>query len=314
LTRLAAALLHLINNDYSASGNLILIGNSEFRVDPECLGLNMISSGLVLILMYMAYLQNIKHNNFNIVAITGSLLLTFFFVLISNLFRIVMIVLFKSCPETVSHNVIGLGSFIIYCLLPMFFIINRFSTFPCMYVNPCRSKYYSIKIHWIIIVTIIAQFTIIRFTNISKETLPKLPEISTIINECAYHKTILYNEVIKYENDSAIIYIKPLRASYVSEHHPKTCWRGAGYTISNDRIKSCNTTDIFYGELSKGKDTLYTAWWYESSKEHTISQLRWRTMSLVQNRPYNLINFTSYNKAILEKLVSEHLDMNASNQ
>ena len=56
---------------------------------------------------------------------------------------------------------------------------------------------------------------------------------------------------------------------------------------------------MYFCELQKEDDLLLSTWWYDSDDDKTISQLRWRWLSIVTGRDYNVINVVSDNRHTL---------------
>ncbi len=105
------------------------------------------------------------------------------------------------------------------------------------------------------------------------------------------------------ENEQTLIYIKSIAGFYSSDHHPMICWSGSGYSFAKVHTDRIAYREVYSGILTKGEETLYTAWWYDNGIRHTTSQWNWRWDMLKGNRPYALVNITATNPVELKKQV-----------
>ncbi|MGV3503251.1 MAG: archaeosortase/exosortase family protein [Adhaeribacter sp.] len=100
------------------------------------------------------------------------------------------------------------------------------------------------------------------------------------------------NGVTKYRNGQALVYLKPVPAFYSTEHHPLICWEGSGYKFRNVRQRSFGAYTVFFGELQKKQEKLYTAWWMDNGSHPTIRQWDWRWRMLKGEAGFQLVNVT----------------------
>src|SRR5437899_2661838 len=75
--------------------------------------------------------------------------------------------------------------------------------------------------------------------------------------------------VTKMVNDAILIYVKPIPEFFSGEHTPLICWKGSGYTFKNVGKSEVGGKEIYYGQLVKKNETLYTAWWYDNGTVQT---------------------------------------------
>ena len=111
-----------------------------------------------------------------------------------------------------------------------------------------------------------------------------------------FSSSIENHEVIKLSNDDFLIYVKPAVNFYAADHSPLVCWKGSGYEILKEQIVSTESQDVYYCELKKGEDILYSTWWYDSGADKTILQHEWRINNLLHGDQYHLINVISGTK------------------
>jgi exosortase N len=295
LTKVAAQLLHLIDSQYSYSGNIILIGEKEFHIDPECMGLKMVILSFFTALLLITYFHRIKKNNYSFIAIIIILGITYILDIVSNLFRIILITFLQSKPETFSHDLIGIVCFIAYVAIPLWFMIQKFP-----FRNSCQDEKRMItpnkKIHFGIGMIIALLFLIVALIPEKKENgnlqNAKIPTGWKTNFNCSVEE----HGVLKLSNADYLIYIKPSRPFYSSDHTPLICWKGSGYKIRKEEIIKIGNQNVYFGELTKGEYVLYSAWWYDSGTETTISQFQWRINTLLKGNKYQIINVISDTK------------------
>jgi exosortase N len=222
-----------------------------------------------------------------------------------------MIVILQSKPETVMHELVGLLSFGIYFILPMYFITKWIiKAQPNFNIKKVKSKAIpskaTTKLFTIVLISSLAYFNFNRMDYRNIEVDNKSSNIE-ILN---YTKSITKENVIKFKNNNALIYIKPSCHFFGPDHSPTICWKGSGYEFVNIDSEKLGAYQIYKAELKKGNETLYTAWWFDNGKNKTISQLNWRWKTAIGEEPYRLINITSTSKNELNNGVNSLLYMN----
>ena len=315
LTDAATSILSFIFDNVSSNGNNILINNQRFSVDPECMGLKMVGYGYATVLLFIGSFEKRFNRKLRLHKILGILTLSTFFIILVNLFRIVMIVILQSKPETIMHELVGLLSFGVYFILPMYFIskwiIKKQSNF--------SNKKYQVRtipnqkitiLFTLILISSLAYFNFNRtnYRNIEVDNKSSAIEIAN------YKKSITPNNVVKFENDKTLIYIKPSCHFFGPDHSPTICWKGSGYEFINIKAETLGAYQIYKAELKKDKEILHTAWWFDNGKEKTISQLDWRWNTAIGHEPYRLINITSTSKKELNSEIYSLLIKDLFNQ
>jgi exosortase N len=121
LTELAAKVLTIFYEDVRAFGNLVYINNKSYSVDPACMGLKMMNTGLVIQLFFVAYFSRRHDKNIGLAVIALLMLLGSVFLVVSNFFRIILLVISDFPPESFGHEMIGILCLLVYAIIPMFF-------------------------------------------------------------------------------------------------------------------------------------------------------------------------------------------------
>ena len=97
-----------------------------------------------------------------------------------------------------------------------------------------------------------------------------------------------------------MVYVKPIPGFYYTDHTPSICWEGSGYTFTTLRVSAFAGIPVFEGILEKGRETLYTAWWYDNGARQTINPFDWRWDCFRGGAPYAVVNVTSATRPQLE--------------
>ena len=295
LTKWAVAVLKIIHPKLEAHGNVIQNGEISFSVDPECMGLNLIIFSLAVGLVLLVHFQKSTTVALNFWKTTLFILLLLFLTNLGNFFRIVTITLFQSKPGTLSHEVIGLFCLIVYTLIPIYFATKiYFAKKQKGDQTPLQQNPISKQTIFLYLPIIISVF-ILNFTG-PKGNHSKVDDKYQSIQLKGYEKSVASTNIIKLENDSVLIYIKPPVGFFGADHSPKICWSGSGYKLKNQKETQLEQYLIQTSELIDKEDNiLYTAWWFDNGSDKTGLQLEWRTKSLNGAAPFRLINVTTAN-------------------
>ena len=310
LTKIAASVLQFLNSGYNYSGNLILIGENEFHVDSECMGLKMVLLSMFITLVFITYHQRKKNKQIGLLFIVFALLASYILVIISNLARIIVITLFQSPPGTFSHELIGVMCFIIYVVIPLWYLVR---ILPAGNKKHSKEKLAKPNKYVFISVTIVLLlfFSFYRFTDIGKKDHGKHETVSLDYFSDEFSSSVEDHNVLKLTNEDFLIYIKPAASFYSADHSPIICWKGSGYKVTREQIIDTKTNKVYYSELKKDNDILYSTWWYDSGNDKTISQYKWRFKNLINGDGYHLVNVVSDNKKELilktDKLLMENI-------
>jgi exosortase N len=299
LTKLAAHSLNLINDNYKSVGNIIVIKDKEFHVDPVCMGLKMVIVSFYSSLIIISFFQKRYNVKYKIISIIAALTITYLLVIISNFFRIILITLFNIEAETFAHEFAGILCFIVYVILPLYFIIKNLPVKKNDIADNTNNKAFNYNYVYILIILISG---LMLYYKLYPEDLSKKQTVNindTELNSGKYRYSIEELNVIKLTSKDLLIYIKPATSFYSAEHSPIICWKGCGYKVEKEQVISLNGQEIYFSELRYNNALLYSCWWYDSGNDKTISQVAWRSRSLIRNRDYHLINLISYNKLIL---------------
>ncbi|MCD0489102.1 exosortase N [Pedobacter sp. MC2016-14] len=305
LTEKATALLFLLGMPAHSQGNIIKFNGQDFSVDEACAGLNMLNTSLILCISILIYYQKNTGKSLAFPHILGFLFFTTFLNLACNLLRILILVILNIEEGTIGHEVIGLICLAVYVFLPLLSASKFFFRKTAIPAEDCsnvwvfkspKANLQSPLIHFILFIALI-----ISFFNL--KTMDEIIGTSVPIKPISgFARQNLKNGIIKFESQTGLIYIKPA-PFYAPEHNPKICWSGSGYTFKYIRKETINGNEIYTGVLVKGKDKIYTAWWFQSRDIKTIDQFKWRWRSARYNESYQLINVNAASKMNLQQLI-----------
>lgn len=306
LTRVAGNILIHAGFEATVSGNMISASNGDFAVDPACMGLNMLITSLLCGLLMLAVYQRLAKKELR--SFWTVLLLVFLLLLnvVANLVRILLLVWFRLLPDNPMHGISGILCLIVYVLIPASFIIRwliKKKAQPLSQpLNPGAGHAAPThSLHLLILpCLLIAGLKLLhKPVYIANSTWPATT---------GYTVSRYDDEITKLENAAAMIYLKPTRGFIYTDHNPLLCWTGCGYGFTKVEEQQWNGIPVFTGILSKGNETLYTAWWYDNGRTRTTSQVEWRWLMIKGSPSFTIVNVTAMDKATLMKEVQQFVD------
>jgi exosortase N len=308
LTELAGKLLNLIDMQNQVSGDLIITATDKFSVEPACMGLNMLSMSFILAIVSAVHYERKYSKRLNFFAIGCYLLFVFILNLVSNLIRITLLILFKVPAANAMHDVIGIICLIVYVLLPLWFGTNFFYKRFAVPYSDIKQPVRKIPAFISNAAVVIVFLTVVCVVKMRTPVNTYMPVFCAVPG---YEKSMMTNDVIRFENEDALIYVKPVRSFYGTEHTPMICWVGSGYTFEHVQKTICHSKEIFIGKLKKGQDSIYCAWWFDNGTDKTIRQIDWRWSVLKGADNYSLINVNATDEkkmfAITEELLTKNI-------
>lgn len=309
LTHAAARMLNLTGTPSVCEGNVILFGQREYSVDPACMGLKMLLTSLLCGLFLVAILQKKQGRYLGWQGVLLSLSAIFILNMIANVFRILMLVYFDIRPDNTMHELVGLLCFAVYVLIPGLMVtklfINKFGRQPAVKVanQPTSISLKKLLAAHILLLVALCSSVGLKETG-EKEGTGKLPVI-------AGYDAAWYNaEVMRYSDVQSLIYIKKINGVLGGEHNPVTCWLGLGYEFERMNETPAGGTSVYTGVLKKGKERLYTAWWYDNGSSRSTSFFGWRWHVLKGEKLYAIINVTTSDQVQLNEKVKEFIERN----
>ncbi len=305
LGEVAAAVLTFMGIAAKASGNIIEFDGSEFAVDQACAGLHMLSMSLIICLFMIAHCQRQTVKQLNFVQMVLLLCITFVLNIVCNLCRIMLLVLFKIPPGNVFHDITGIICLLVYVILPLLWLCKIYLE-RSVQIEKNPRAYQIIRLvpdvlRYPIVHLLFAAALIIITLNL--KTMDALSnKAADGVTLKGYNKELLESGVIKFENAAALVYLKPT-PFYGPEHNPMICWQGSGYSFTAIRKGLMAGREVYSGVLTKGKDKIYAAWWFDNGSLKTISQFDWRWTAAKGSKPFYLVNVNAATEAGLVNAV-----------
>jgi exosortase N len=262
----------------------------------------MLLISFIIALVIIVFYQKKMKKEVSSFTISLLLIITFLLNICCNLFRIVLLVLFRVMPDSNLHDVIGVLCLIFYVILPMLFI---FKWIIFRLRDQIDSPVHKMQSSTIFMVnTVLVLLICYAATRVESEPVRFKNEKKYALN--GFDRTVLSTGVQKFENKKALIYIKPLRF-YSAEHNPMICWRGSGYEFKRINTEKLEGKEIYTGILEKDTDKIYTAWWFDNGNCKTIAHTEWRFKSMKGEGEFVLININASTEKELKELSKKFL-------
>lgn len=255
------------------------INNAKITVDTACMGLSMFKTGLLsgaFILTLEEKKQSKYFNVFQIFIFCGVVIILN---IISNYFRIIILILFQCTQENTLHHTIGVLCFIFYQIVPILFLIRFFKP----KTEEIQIEKQQHKFFIVVIVTAILFATSFEIKKMQPTNLLEnlSPEYSI------QNGTWVNNEVFKISTPSKLIYIK------TPSHNPLVCWTGNGYKIITKKEISRGNEKIWKVKMEKNNIQYNSYWWYECDEKKYTSLPEVLIIKLFTNKSVRLINETT---------------------
>lgn len=303
LTSVAARIIGVLQPGIKAEGNFLVSGSFEFSVDTACLGLHMLNTSMMVALILISFFAKKKEKRMTFPGILTCLLIVFLLNIVSNLIRIICLVLWKIPPGAFMHDVVGIVCFSVYVIAPMLYFIPLCLKYLGRNSHTSGSDLVIVpKSHLIINIFLVATLGVAVVLGKNKSLNGELIPMADV-NVPGYSTTRLEHRVTKLSSKNALIYIKPIAGFFSSDHQPMICWSGSGYDFTKVHQKEVNGANVYAATLEKGDEHLYTAWWYDNGRSTTISQVQWRWNAFKKSQHYAIINVTASTPGMLEKEV-----------
>jgi len=293
LSKAVSYLLTRSGIESSVEGNIIHLDNHSFLVDQACSGMYLLGYGILFGTLILSMRIRSKSIHWKWLILYYVLLLGL--IVWGNLVRIYFLVVFAIESNHWMHDGVGLIIYVLQILLPFYLILrigknrkekasNRPST---------NQKFPSYKYAFLVVV-LVSLFISVDMKK-SEDTMQK-----PVISLDGFESEVVKNNVTKLHNDHTLIYLKSPVAAYSADHNPMICWSGSGYEFQKVEKLPVGENEVNAAELKKGSDTLYTAWWFESTDSKTGDQLDWRWKALNNGENFYLINVTCNTKEKLD--------------
>lgn len=309
LTYWSSEILNLCIQNCSAEGNQLVINQQPFIIDEACAGLHMLLAGFVFAVLLVEHFKKKHQQTLSMLALFSFYGFVLISIITNNIIRICMLVLFKIFPENSMHYGIGIIGFIVYTMIPTYFVLKYLFKKFGKDINTKQTTTSNIqqKVSYALFITII---TIGTYTMIFEQNKMQPVADLPIQYLSHYEKENLDYDIVKYKNNNELIYVKPMPYFFSSEHNPLYCWKGSGYKMKQFKKHILGSNTIFIGDIVKNNSTIHTAWFYSNGKICTTEQLEWRWKSFIHQEPFYLISVSSSSKTSLINLADQLIKEN----
>ncbi len=287
-----ASTLRIADPHAAAIGNAIVFRGMESHVDPDCMGLRMITTSLIMTMALVALMERKRSVLLPSLYLPALLTLTLLLVAVSNYARVIALVITRAPAGGTAHELIGLACWLLILLLPMAWTVDRLTG-----RIPPRDRLFpgAAWPEWKRAVAIAALLPVMvagfAHPHVAVEN-EQDPSAEHLVLD-GFERSILPNHVVRFAGDGVLIYVKPGKPFYSDDHHPMSCWLGSGFTFTHEVVEQHRDGEICRGLLVNGTAERHTAWWYDNGRVRTTGQLDWRLRAARGEGPFRLVNITA---------------------
>jgi exosortase N len=275
LSEVAGGLFAAAGFPVQISGNLIELNGNAFMIDPACAGIFMLKYSLLFGALMMAIREK-SSNHFSLIQILLRMTVLIILILVTNLLRIITLVIFNIPEQSIFHDAAGIVNFIVYTLIPFYFIcglhrnkvgisvypdINTVLPSAIVFQQPVKQYRTKSLIQYAALT--ILPFVFFCFSGNGQATASASYEDLHFDALSGFPVTKRADGTISYSNADALVYIKPPVSPFRSHHDPTICWRGSGYTFETVTRQKFGTHEIYVATMDRKGAKLYTAWWFQ---------------------------------------------------
>lgn len=286
-----AGTLRMVDQHATAMGNAILFRGNEFHVDPDCMGLRMITTSLLVAMALIALLERRKRTRLPVLALPALLGLVVVLVAACNYTRVLLLVLTAAPAGGAMHEIIGLACWLVTVLLPVAIVVDRWTARAPTTTAEEAVRWPVWKRSFAAVMLLPVSLAAFAHPDVPVEETRDIIAEQLVLQGC--QRSILPNKVVRFDGDGLLIYIKPGRPFYSDDHHPMSCWLGSGFTFTHEAVEDFRNGEICMGLLVNGEEQRYTAWWYDNGHVRTVGQLDWRWRAAQGEGPFRLVNVTA---------------------
>ncbi len=309
LSEKAAQVLSLLDETARAEGNIIWYMGTDYSVDAACAGLKLLTASWVIALTWLAYWERKQMRNKNVFTVVFWIFAGTVLAIGANFSRLLFLVLFDISPTSYLHEFTGIIALFFYVVLPLGFGIywqnvNRRKKevlqADAPQPQPIIRWHFFPKLNFlfyhVIIPICFLGIMVLGGQYTQNENRVAKAKPAQLIQLAGYEMKVMQDGVLRYTNDRTLIYIKPPVYGWQAAHDPRICWLGEGYQFDQVRKVHIGNAQMMIGRISKEKEQLYTAWWYDTGSNKTIDEWSWRWGSLFRGVPATLYNVSCENE------------------
>jgi len=303
LTKIAGAIFSAAGIETVTKGNVIIQANKEFSIDPGCMGLTMMAASLLFGAFVLAFFQQRMERTIKTRHLFGYFGLVVLLNILSNLFRIIILVFFSIPPKSIFHDFAGIACLLPYVFYPSVklaeYFVKRGTMVEADHDLEGKLTTGQLWVHNLLLAFLVA----LSFYVTNADTYNLKGPIGSKVK--GYETSLYEPGIIKLNSVNSLVYIKQIRGFYDTDHNPMICWKGSGFTLDHTEKQMIYGREVFTAWLISGDLKLYTAWWYTNGKDEITSQLDWRWNMLSKRESYALVNITCSTPASLKEEIKK---------
>jgi len=258
-------------------GVYLWISGRQVSVDTACMGLSMLRTGFLSAVALLSLEEKRSGRRFSYMQYLLVFAFALFCIVLSNYFRILILLLTGNTEDNLLHQFAGLCCFALYILLPLFLLFR--------FLKP-RKEYRELQVKSSYIPAFIFSILII-VAGVLALRMEKGPRYTRILDGLPVQGGEWINpEVYKIQQEGKLTYIK------TASHSPMLCWTGSGYRVLRDYITQYGHKPTHCTLLEKDGQVLYSYWWYENGSQRALSFPEVLLTQLFTGNPARLINIT----------------------
>lgn len=297
LSSWAGELLRVAGFEIQVQGNMMILDGAHFAVDEACMGLNMLVFAMLIGVVALIHQYRSQQLQLTFWKVAAFFVIVFFLEIISNLLRILVLVVFKIGQQNPMHEITGILCFVIYVVVPVYFISSWFVR---QGGKPLVFDVYKITPTRFTLLSIIVLSTGMLLVGVHvKEGKEKPAMVHATVSLPGFQSTHINDGISKLYNETTLLYVKPIPDFFSGEHTPLMCWRGSGFQFEGIQKRIVYGSEIYVGKLVKPGDSLFIAWWYSNGKVQTIDQTDWRMRMFKGEDRFCLVSVTTKSEADL---------------
>lgn len=327
LSRIAGVVLTLFDPAVSVSGNVIVFKNQLFSIDPPCQGLRMLI-GMLLVLFI--FLKKITVSGFSRIGkIPGVLLFmvcAFSLWLAANLARIVVLIYFGIPASSIYHELTGAFLFIVCIIAPLFYLYRNFfqkgngrnvgkdeqemSQIPGQ-LNQKRShmfRHLRKKVsHMFLflnkrmlfpafILGLMLLISLFMPEAVQKDNSAAPYRIGPFYLDGMYKNEMMSRgDIVTYTCGESNLIVKRNFKPVGFLHHPRHCWIGEGYSMSNEKVRNIKGFGkVKEALVTRGNLSYRLYWWYQPlgarAGKTFAAEPAWRLFALFNRKDFIQVN------------------------
>jgi exosortase N len=311
--------------EVEVAGNRFYFGGQWFEVEAACLGLSTLTLAWVATVLLLGMAESQRTRRWALWQIAGWMLIATALAIVANYIRTLWLVLFHSPAETLGHELIGLMAIATWVVLPLLGMLRlsqrqsasavTLEEAPSVAWEACpqpsgasRQRVQVMRSLPIGLITLVSLTSLWTYDHPKSSIIPAMGQFD--ISGMQRDQPQL--DVLRFHDESMLVYLKAPTAAWRADHNPEVCWRGSGYRFAHIQETTIGGRLAMQAWLIQAGDTLHTAWGYHNGTVAVRGAWAWRWRQLCGERPFCLWNVTAADDKTLrigvEKLEKESLE------